>query len=330
MYTTDPGTQDGVQSGTVVLAGPRRDRSSDGVEPGHTPRPRVRSKGAHAVEFSKTVAPLREGDSFPGRVRECFRSRSGPMSIAPGSPRREGRARRGLRVAPRASRRRAAGLASPGARPGDAGRPASERAATAAPNAGRPNAYDRTCTVTVRRRGRSSKSIRTICCQVPSCEPAVDDRDRLRRADHGGAQMGVGVRVVVEAVVLVVAGARDQAVEQLLQVVDAARLVLHRRDRDGRAVANTVDHAAIDAGRGDDARDSRRDVDDVPVARRLHPEQTAVNGHGRPRRGRRNAERRFTPRARARSGACRAAGPCRRPRPPAGRARRRRPSRRRA
>jgi hypothetical protein len=92
MYTTGPGTQDGVELGTVAET-PRRGRSSDGVEPGHTSRPRGRSKSAHAVEFSKTVAPLREGGSFPGRVRNRVRSRSGPMSIAPESRRWEGLAR---------------------------------------------------------------------------------------------------------------------------------------------------------------------------------------------------------------------------------------------
>ena len=91
MYTTDPGTQDGVFNLAPSPRGPRGTSSSDGVEPGHTSRPRGRSKSAHAVEFSKTVAPLREGDSFPGRVRERFRSRSGPVSIAPPSPCREGR-----------------------------------------------------------------------------------------------------------------------------------------------------------------------------------------------------------------------------------------------
>ncbi len=65
MYTKDSKAQDGVNLGTAdrtTISG----RSLDGVEPGHTPRPRGRSKGAHAVEFSKTVAPLPEGASFSG------------------------------------------------------------------------------------------------------------------------------------------------------------------------------------------------------------------------------------------------------------------------
>jgi hypothetical protein len=61
--------QDGVNLGTAVRATPKRCRSSDGVEPGHTPRPRVRSKGAHAVEFSKTVAPFRKVVLLKRRVR---------------------------------------------------------------------------------------------------------------------------------------------------------------------------------------------------------------------------------------------------------------------
>jgi hypothetical protein len=68
---------------------PRRERSSDGVEPGHTPRSRVRSKGAHAVEFSKTAAPLRGRSSssngapespnwIPGRTDE-YSAQNGPQ-----------------------------------------------------------------------------------------------------------------------------------------------------------------------------------------------------------------------------------------------------------
>ena len=53
------GTHDGVNLAPSSEA--PRGESSDGVEPGHTSRPRVRSKSAHAVEFSKTVAPLRKG-----------------------------------------------------------------------------------------------------------------------------------------------------------------------------------------------------------------------------------------------------------------------------
>jgi hypothetical protein len=59
-----------------------REASSDGVEPGHTSRPRVRSKSAHAVEFSKTVAPLLEGNPPRGRARILEPARGGPTSIA--------------------------------------------------------------------------------------------------------------------------------------------------------------------------------------------------------------------------------------------------------
>jgi hypothetical protein len=75
--------QDGVNLGTAGRATPKRRRSSDGVEPGHTPRPRIRSKGAHAVEFSKTVAPLQEGSPpQTARPRAKPGSRGGPTSIA--------------------------------------------------------------------------------------------------------------------------------------------------------------------------------------------------------------------------------------------------------
>src|ERR1700737_4607048 len=41
-------------------------------------------------------------------------------------------------------------------------------------------------------------------------EPAVDQGDRLRRPDQGRPQVGVGVGVVIEAVVRVVIDGRDQ------------------------------------------------------------------------------------------------------------------------
>ncbi len=86
MYTMDPGTQDGVSIWHRRRSLAPKDRSMRRRRTWTHSSTEGRSKGAHAVEFSKTVAPLREGDSFPGRVRECFRSRSGPVSIAPAPP----------------------------------------------------------------------------------------------------------------------------------------------------------------------------------------------------------------------------------------------------
>jgi hypothetical protein len=95
---------DGVNLGTAVRDGPangvsrpKKGRSGDGVEPGHTSRPRDRSKSAHAVEFSKTVAPLRMGFPFQWGASAGTKSRfprSGPMSIAPDRGRVEARFRR--------------------------------------------------------------------------------------------------------------------------------------------------------------------------------------------------------------------------------------------
>ena len=120
------------------LSDPQSGPSDGGVEPGHTPRPRDRPRGAHAVEFSKTVAPLQEGASFSGaRPRTCrLPERTGKYSAETVSrkPRRE----------------------STSYRPTEHSRPRL-----------RP-LYDSTWTVTTRLRGRSSKSIRTSCCQVPS------------------------------------------------------------------------------------------------------------------------------------------------------------------
>jgi hypothetical protein len=87
-------------------------------------------KSAHAVEFSKTVAPLRKGFPVLWGASAGNQNRFPPERAAEYSAR--SRARRS--VCPEL-------LAE---------------------------AYDTTWTVTVRVRGRSSKSISTTCCQVPS------------------------------------------------------------------------------------------------------------------------------------------------------------------
>ncbi len=56
--------QDGVNSGTADSSRPRAARV-DGVEPGHT-LDLGSGRGAHAVEFSKTAAPPREGIPLRG------------------------------------------------------------------------------------------------------------------------------------------------------------------------------------------------------------------------------------------------------------------------
>src|SRR5947209_13530376 len=92
----------------------------------------------------------------------------------------------------------------------------------------------------------------------------------------------MGVAVVVANVVLVVAAGWNQAVQQGLEVVDTAGLVLHRRYGHGRARGKRRDDAALDTRRPDNAEHARGDVDDVAVARRLHPQDSAVDGHRKP------------------------------------------------
>ena len=58
-------------------------------------------ESAHAVEFSKTVAPLRKGVPSRGRVRNRSRFRSGPVSIALARPRDEAPRRGRIAVAGR-------------------------------------------------------------------------------------------------------------------------------------------------------------------------------------------------------------------------------------
>jgi hypothetical protein len=134
--------------------------------------------GAHAVEFSKTAAPCREGDSFSRGAtrREQRLARTAEYSAQPARP-PTGRRVAWRRVCGRGT------VAHRGrwgtARSGGAGRGPERhgleppRARPAAPRRGpsrprRATAYDRTCTDTIRSRARSSKSSRTTCCQVPS------------------------------------------------------------------------------------------------------------------------------------------------------------------
>ena len=138
-----------------------------------------------------------------------------------------------------------------------------------------------TLTETVRSRGRSSKSSRTTCCQVPSASRPPANGNALRRAHDRRAQVGVGVGVVVEAVVLVVARARDQALEGGLEVAHAAGLVLHGRDRGGRAGHEHGHHAAVGLGLLHHAAHPLGEVDDVAVALGRQPQEAAVDGHAR-------------------------------------------------
>ena len=156
--------------------------------------------------------------------------------------------------------------------------------------------YASTCTITLRSRGRSSKSTRTSCCQVPvtsrpSRRGMVSDGPDDRRPD-----VGVRVRVVVQLVVAVRVVGRDQAVEHGPQVVHAARLELHRGDRRGGAGNEEGDGAVASAGRGDEALDAPRQVDDVAVALGGEAELAGVDGHRRdptrrPMNGRRAGSR---------------------------------------
>ena len=136
-----------------------------------------------------------------------------------------------------------------------------------------------TCTTTVRSRGRSSKSISTSCCQVPSARRPPTTRDLLGGPDQRGALVGVGVGVVIEAVVLVVALGRDEPVEQVPQVGDAAGLELHRRDCGGGPTDEGGDQSIVHGSRGHDPLDVGGDVDDVRVPLSRLARLPAVNGH---------------------------------------------------
>jgi hypothetical protein len=142
-----PGRMTGFQSGTVAISGPQGAGRCDGVEPGHTPRPRVGRRVRMLLSFQRP-SHLSGRGFLPTAHPEPFRFRSGPVSIAPAPPSWEV-----------SGRGRHCRTARPRVRPGYVGPPW--------PRAGSAG-YETTWTVTVRCRGRSSKSISTSCCHVPS------------------------------------------------------------------------------------------------------------------------------------------------------------------
>src|SRR5205085_5989445 len=149
---------------------PRGSRRTTAYEPGHTVSTEGSVEGAHAVEFSKTVAPLQEGASFPqARPGAGVRPRSGPTSIAP----KPGR-----------------GTES-GSSLSTGGVPLSSR---------RPSRHD------LHRHGTAPRAVVEVephdLLPGSKREATIDQWNRLRRPNQGGAQVGMGVRVVVEAVVL--------------------------------------------------------------------------------------------------------------------------------
>ena len=79
---------------------------------------------------------------------------------------------------------------------------------------------------------------------------------------------------------MVISGWRDQLVHQLLEVLDAARLVLDQGDRGGRVRHEDVHDPVADPGGLDDLLDPAGDVDDVPVTLRGDADLGAVDGHG--------------------------------------------------
>jgi hypothetical protein len=136
MYTGGSEAQDGVNSGPPFEVLPERSVRATASNLDTLSRLIAQSKSVHAVEFSKTVAPLPGGESSSGGApgsKEPVPGRTDEYS----APHRR-----------RLRRRKQCGASFV-----------------------RPD-QDRTWTLTVRSRARSSKSISTICCQVPSASRA--------------------------------------------------------------------------------------------------------------------------------------------------------------
>ena len=151
-HTREPaytGGRPGCQTGSIFALAPSSQipkREATAASNLDTLLDRGIDRVVHAVEFSKTAAPLREGTPSERYALEPKGlPRTGPTSIALSAGRDQPRAAVRHR-APRGYRHLT--------------RPEYFR------RSGR-RAQETICTVTARRRGRSSKSIRTICCQVP-------------------------------------------------------------------------------------------------------------------------------------------------------------------
>jgi hypothetical protein len=110
-------------------------------------------------------------------------------------------------------------------------------------------------------------------------ELTADDGHALRWSDQRGFQVRVGVGVVVEPVVLVVAARRHKRFQQRRHVGNCAGLVFDRRHGDGSPGREHGAHATIDAGRTHNAVDPFGDVDDRAITGRLHPQHTTVDSH---------------------------------------------------
>src|SRR5437763_6582797 len=75
-YTAGSGARTGLVLGTADSHRPQGSNEATAYEPGHSISTEGSVEGAHAVEFSKTVAPLQEGASFPqARPRAGVRPR---------------------------------------------------------------------------------------------------------------------------------------------------------------------------------------------------------------------------------------------------------------
>ena len=61
---------DGVNLGTVVPLTRKRAAGGDGVEPGHTPRPKIGRRVRMLLSFQRPSPPLQKEASFPGALRD--------------------------------------------------------------------------------------------------------------------------------------------------------------------------------------------------------------------------------------------------------------------
>jgi len=139
-----------------VNSGRRHQRRCRTVRTWTHTRSNTSDPSAHAVEFSKTAAPSREGDSFSDGAPEREPLKAGLVSIAP---------MRSLLGHRRAPTRTGRGSIAPPPRPASGDAPSPGRRPRPLPAT---TAQDRTWTETTRSRGRSSKSMSTTCCHVPS------------------------------------------------------------------------------------------------------------------------------------------------------------------
>lgn len=95
---------------------------------------------------------------------------------------------------------------------------------------------------------------------------AVSKRNRQRRAEQGGLEMGVAIAIMPGLFVAVVAAWRDELVEDFGKIAFESRLEFDCADRSSAADGEDMDKTGADAGSGSNGVDFFGEVVHVSMA----------------------------------------------------------------